>query len=257
MFRPYLFPVIGPAGRYVTRMGHPHDPIGHRHHYSVWVAHHDVNGTDFWSDQDTAGKQVHRHILAIEDGQDSAAIRVQIAWVAPDGKELLREERTYRLTGLGNGERLIDIHLALTPVDGPVTLGATSFGFAAVRVAKTMTVKDGGGKIENSTGAVGEEAIFWKPAEWCDYSGQVAPGEINGVTLMSHPSSPNHPPDWHVRSDGWMGACFSREGAYVLEANKTLTLRYAVYVHRGDAHQANVAERYRQFAASEFRACEK
>jgi hypothetical protein len=278
MFRPHLFPVIGPAGRQVTRMGHPHDPTGHRHHYSIWVAHHDINAVDFWSDRETAGKQVHQHILAIEDGPglvrqadgsgsprpagvrggaDSAAIRVQILWVAPEGKALLSEERTYRLTELGNGERLIDIHLALTPVDGPVTFGATSFGFAAVRVAKTMTVNDGGGKIEHSGGAVGEDAVFWKPADWCDYSGQAAPDEINGVALMSHPSNEGHPCDWHVRSDGWMGACFSRESEFVLAAEKTLTLRYALYVHRGDAHDANVADRYTAFAASEFKPCEK
>jgi len=257
MFRPYLFPVIGPARRHVTRMGHPHDPTGHRHHYSLWVSHHDVNGVDLWSDKDAAGKQVHRGILAIEDGPDSAAIRVEIAWVAPDGKELLSEERTYRLTELSNGERIIDIRLALTPVDGPVTFGPTPFGLAAVRVAKTMTVNDGGGKIENSAGAIGEKEIFWKPAEWCDYSGQAAPGEVNGVALIGHPSNPNHPPDWHVRSDGWMGACFSREDEYVLEPKNTLTLRYALYVHRGDAAQAKVAERYAEFAASEFRECEK
>ncbi len=263
MFRPFLFPVIGPSGRQVTRMGHPHDPKGHRHHYSLWVAHHDINGADFWSDRDTPGKQMHRSILAIEDGPglvgqaDSAAICVNIAWVAPDGRELLTEERTYRLTELGDAERLIDIHLSLSPVDGPVTFGPTPFGLTAVRVAKTMTVNDGGGRIENSGEAVGEEAILWKPAEWCDYSGPAAPGGINGVTLMSHPSNANHPPDWHVRSDGWMGACFSREREFVLEAKKTLALRYALYVHRGDAHEAKVAERYAEFAASEFRACEK
>lgn len=257
MFRPYLFPVIGPSGRQVTRMGHPHDPKGHRHHYSLWVAHHDINGVDFWSDRDTPGKQMHRSILAIEDGPDSAAIRVHILWVAPDGEELLSEERTYRLTELGDGERLIDIHLSLSPVDGPVTFGPTAFGLAAVRVAKTMTVNDGGGKIENSERAVGEKAIFWKPADWCDYSGPAAPGEINGVALIRHPSNADHPPDWHVRSDGWMGACFSREREFVLEAKKSLTLRYSLYVHRGDAHEAKVAERYAEFAASEFRACEK
>ena len=257
MFRPYIFPVIGPSGRYVTRMGHPHDPRGHRHHYSLWVAHNAVAGLDFWSDKPEAGKQVHREILAIEDGPDSAAICVRIAWVNPEGRELLSEQRTYRLTELGNGERMIEIHLALTPVEGRVTFGPTPFGLAAVRVAKTMTVNDGGGKIENSAGAIGEKEIFWKPAEWCDYSGQAAPGEINGVALMSHPSNPGHPCDWHVRSDGWMGACFSREREYVLEPKQTLTLRYALYMHRGDAHEAKVAQRYAGFAASDFNPCGK
>ena len=29
-------------------MGHPHDPVGHSHHNSVWIAHESVNGESFW-----------------------------------------------------------------------------------------------------------------------------------------------------------------------------------------------------------------
>ena len=34
--RPFLFPVVGPSGRSLTRMGHPRDPETHSHHNSVW-----------------------------------------------------------------------------------------------------------------------------------------------------------------------------------------------------------------------------
>jgi hypothetical protein len=44
--RPFVYPVIGPAGRSLTRMGHPHDPESHSHHNSVWVAHNDVDGVN-------------------------------------------------------------------------------------------------------------------------------------------------------------------------------------------------------------------
>jgi len=33
--RPFVFPAIGPGGRSVTRMGHPHDPVSHSHHNSI------------------------------------------------------------------------------------------------------------------------------------------------------------------------------------------------------------------------------
>lgn len=257
MLRPYLFPVIGPSGRMVTRMGHPHDPVTHRHHYSVWVAHHDVNGVNFWSDEPSAGKQVHRNILALEDGSDSAAAKVAVEWVTPDGTPLLAEERTYRLTDLPGDERLIDVHLRLTPKDDPVTLGPTPFGLMAVRVAKTMGVADGGGCICSSEGAVGEEAIFWKAAAWCDYSGPIAPTEWNGITFLSHPGNHNHPPDWHVREDGWMGACLSREGPVPLAPSQVIELRYGLYVHHGSASEADVAGAYSAFAASESRPCER
>src|ERR1043166_5076877 len=48
--RPFVFPIVGPSGRALTRMGHPHDPVGHSHHNSFWVAHNDVNGVSFWAD---------------------------------------------------------------------------------------------------------------------------------------------------------------------------------------------------------------
>ncbi len=257
MHRPYLFPVIGPSGRGVTRMGHPHDPLGHRHHYSVWVAHHDVNGVDFWSDQPEAGKQTHRNILALEDGVSSAAARIRIVWRGPDGAAILEEERTCRLTDLPDNERLIDIHLRLTPAKGAVTFGATSFGLLAARVAKTMCVADGGGQILSSEGALGEERIFSKPAAWCDYSGPVAADEWNGIAFFSHPSNSNHPPEWHVRSDGWMGACLSREHELKLEPDRPLSLRYGLYVHHGSPNEVDVRGAYADFAASEFRPCEK
>src|SRR4051794_24318845 len=46
--RSFLFPVIGPSGRSLTRMGHPHDPVTHSHHNSVWIAHQNVDGANFW-----------------------------------------------------------------------------------------------------------------------------------------------------------------------------------------------------------------
>ena len=49
--RPFVFPIIGPSGRSLTRMGHPRDPESHSHHNSVWVSHNDVNGVSFWDDR--------------------------------------------------------------------------------------------------------------------------------------------------------------------------------------------------------------
>ena len=41
--KPFLYPLMGPAGKRLTTMSHPVDPHGHRHHRSVWVGHRDVN----------------------------------------------------------------------------------------------------------------------------------------------------------------------------------------------------------------------
>jgi hypothetical protein len=36
--RPFFFPLIGPSGLPLTRMGHPGAP-NHDHHRSIWFAH--------------------------------------------------------------------------------------------------------------------------------------------------------------------------------------------------------------------------
>ena len=61
LHRPFLFPVIGPSGRSLTRMGHPHDPESHSHHNSVWISHNNVDGISFWSDSGD-GKIQHKRI---------------------------------------------------------------------------------------------------------------------------------------------------------------------------------------------------
>ncbi len=245
--RPFWFPLIGPAGRCVTRMGHPHDPMGHRHHNSVWISHQNVNGVNFWEDPGPA-KIVQERIETLEDGPDSASMETLNAWLGPDGKPILREQRRMTVHPLADGEWMLIVELAITPAAGDVTFGKTSFGFFAVRVAKTMGVNDGGGTIRNSAGGVNEEACFWKPARWVDYAGRVTAERSNGITLMDHPSNANHPSGFHVRNDGWMGASFSLNGAYKLAAGKRLGLLYALYVHDGVPTPEQIDRRFADFA---------
>src|SRR6185436_11362700 len=94
--RPFLFPLIGPSGQSLTRMGHPHDPNTHSHHNSLWVSHHDVGGVAFWNDSKTStGRIVHQKVIRYEDADNEALIEVQNAWIdeASQGKKLLDEQR--------------------------------------------------------------------------------------------------------------------------------------------------------------------
>ncbi|MCP4641421.1 MAG: hypothetical protein GY851_13350 [bacterium] len=247
--RPFVFPLIGPAGRPVTRLTHPHDPDGHGHHLSIWVSHRDVNGANFWENGDA--RIVHEAVETIEDGVASGALTVRNVWRNGDGANLLTEHRTMRLWPLPDGESYLDVTLELKPVDGDVTFGETSFGLFAVRVAKTMSVNDGGGTLRNSEGGVGEEAIFWKPARWVDYTGWVTPDTENGITLFDHPDNPSFPTPYHVRRDGWMGASFSKEAARTVKADEKLVLRCRLYVHDGDATPETIDQQWQQWAKGE------
>ncbi|MBM4086590.1 MAG: hypothetical protein FJ272_17540 [Planctomycetes bacterium] len=246
--KPYIFPLIGPAGLPVTRVGHPHDPVGHRHHRSIWVTHDHVNGVSFWADG--AATIAHDRIVKLDDGPEKATLTFRNAWRDGSGRALLSETRAITLWRPTDGEAIVDLLLSFTPATAmpSVTFGKTPFGFLGVRVARTMSVTDGGGTLRNSEGGVNEEGVFWKRARWMDFSGPILPNEINGVTVFDHPSNPRHPTVWHVRNEGWMGAAFCQAEEYVLKQGETLNLRYRLLAHRGGADQSAFDAQWRAFA---------
>lgn len=251
MRRPFLYPVLGPAGVPLTRMGHPHDPVSHSHHNSIWIAHNDVGGTSFWSD---AGGTIElARILKFEDGDERAAVEFATEWRTPDKRAMLRENRRVSLIPIDPHRWRIDIETELHAVDAPITLGATPFGFLAVRVAKSMGVKDGGGRILNSEGAVNERGCFRKPARWVDYSGPVTATLDEGITLMDHPDNLHHPVEFHVRDDGWMGAATTFRAAHVIEPGTPFRLRHGLLVHGSTTGSEAIDEEWRRFAAIPFR----
>jgi hypothetical protein len=245
--KPYFYPVMGPAGAPVTRLTHPHDPVTHAHHLSLWIGHQNVAGSNFWEHMKSPARIVHDKIVKIEDG-DRATLTIQAKWLDGDKKPLLLDERVWTLApdygtlgANGFGEYALDLKLTLTPVAPTLTIGKSNFGFAAVRVAKTMGTLDGGGVIRNSEGQVNEKELMpHRRARWCDYSGPAAPGVVNGIALIDHPSNPNHPTYFHVRGDGWMGSSFSYEGDVTLTKEKPLVLRYRFRVHAGPGRPENL-----------------
>jgi hypothetical protein len=124
----------------------------------------------------------------------------------------------------------------------------SNFGFLAVRMAKEISHHYGDGTLRNSEGAVGESAIFAKPARWVDYSGPVAGSTVEGITYLPHPTNPDHPAHWHVRDDGWMCASFNLKNEYRLSPKKPLELRYVLFVHDGPANPAAIEQQYEAYA---------
>ena len=252
VWRPYLFPLIGPSGRMLTRMGHPHDPVGHRHHYSVWLAHHNVNGFDFWSDNED-NRQHHVNYIELDDGPQTARLVCEIVWTAHGEKPLLGERREIAVTvpepfpvpggGLQDAYWNLDLTSELRPAGEPVTLDVTPFGLLGVRVAKSIGVKDGGGKIQNSNGQVNEAEVFAQPARWCDYSGWVGEGIWEGIAVFDAPENFGHPAEWHVRDDGWMCPSQFRRHALSLRIGERAIFRHRLLVH-GGAFDASAIEKH-------------
>lgn len=239
--RPFFYPLIGPSGETLTRMGHP-GAANHDHHRSVWFAHQKVTGVDFWSDNTDA--RVRQQVwLSYTDGDEEAIMAVQLKWYdGHDPVELLTQDLVAAVRpGPRPKETLLELQSRFVPKAEMLEFGQTNFGFFAVRVAKSIAAFWGGGQITNSEGVVGEPNIFGKPAKWMDYSGPIVSGTgddrtaaTEGITYFDHPSNVSYPSRWHVREDGWMGASVCRNEPVMTTIEKPLTLRYLLHVHAGE-----------------------
>jgi hypothetical protein len=255
--RPFWHPLRGSHEPSLTRMGHPHDPAGHSHHNSLWISHNALNGLDFWGDRaPRQGRIVTVEVPreAYTEGDDAASMRMVNHWLAAeDGAVVAIERRRTEVRPLaGAGDWLLVIDLEFAPPPGrTLTFGATGFGPVGVRMARSIGVHDGGGRILNSAGERNEPEAFRRPARWCDYAGRITndPAGFGGVALLNHPGNPHHPTAFHVRDDGWMGCCLSLEEPVTVAEGGTLRLRYGVWVHDGIPDAAAVERRFAAFTA--------
>ncbi len=269
-YRPFFYPVIGPTGEPVIRHwpiqeGGPSEDHDHPHHKSLWFTHGAVNGVDFWSDSNKAGKIVHDKFLEVSSGPQSGVIKSQNNWVAPDGKITLTDTRTHRFSSTPDGT-IMDWEITLHASNGQVTFGDTKEGSMAIRLAPTMqpvpsrAMKARGeaakGHIINSEGLT-DGQTWGKRATWVDYYGPVK-GETVGVAIFDHPSNPRHPTWWHVRDYGLFAVNpfgihdFEKKpanaGDFVIPAGQSATFKYRFYFHKGDEKQGQVAEHFRDYA---------
>jgi hypothetical protein len=187
----------------------------------------------------------------LEEDKNSAWIEIRAVWRGNDGP-VLNENRRIRLEWISPTLWRIDIESELSCAKGPIALGQTAFGFLGVRMAKTIGVIDGGGRILNSEGGLNEAGCFRKPARWMDYSGPVTATLDEGITLFDHPQNLNHPVEFHVRNDGWMGAATTFRNAYTIEPGTPLRLKHGLLVHSADATPATYQAEWERFAQTPF-----
>lgn len=252
--RPFFYPLIDPSGRSVTRLGDARDPVGHSHHNSLWMAHQDVDGVNFWEDPVRKGNGFQR-ALRIESWQESDAAAgcvLRVEWVADEGlRVLLQERRTVQVMAPeANGAWLMVIDSEFTaPGPAPVTFRQCYFGLLGVRVVTSASVNPGGGRLLNSSGGRNEAGTFRLPARWVNATGALTNTISGGVALFDHPDNPGHPNPAHTRDGGWAGLALSGHEGRTVAPGQPLRCRYGVWTHGGVPDQANVEAAWQRFAA--------
>ena len=239
--RPDFYPVYSPSGREVTCTC----AYRYNHHKSIFIGHANVNGINFFHDNNPTRSNLGDIVLEKSqhavDG-NSIHITTHNGWIMKTGVRLLDEERSFTVIPDGIAHT-IDLTSTLIASQTDLTFAQDNHAFLGVRVADTIDVEDGG-TILNANGQRNEEEAMRQSADWTDYSGPVA-GKTVGITLMNHPSNP--PSAFFTRNYGTFLTNFTLLDKYELPHGESLTQRFRILIHEGDAVDANVENYYNQF----------
>lgn len=177
-------------------------------------------------------------------GPVCATLGVKNNWIHKDQKVV--EEwvwiRVYRKLYSG---RAIDVSLTWR-AKVPITLrGADERGYGGLcfRLAPRNDAV-----ITTSAGKLEEDSDL-QPMPWADYSGVFEAAEdTSGVAIFQHVENPDFPAGWCLRYYGFLGVSWPGMDVVLLEPNEPLTLRFRIWIHRGEMSEGQVAEAYSVFS---------
>lgn len=271
---PYFYPLLAPGQIPMTR-GFPVDPRpgepeDHPHHRSLWVAHGETNGIDFWT-----GKGITRTRL-LEPGEPDAGpgiprdgeeagprLRYESTWMSDSSEAVGKLLASWQFRESG-ATRVIDAHLVLQAIDRPLVLGDTKEGFFAVRLhpglqlTRSPGLSEPTGAVVNSEGQRGA-AVWARRARWVSYSGLVDGRQVS-LAILDHPRNLRHPTTWHARDYGLFTANpfglhdFEKwpkgTGEWKIEPGQSLELRYRLLISAGpvEPHLQMLEEEFRAFS---------
>lgn len=266
--KPFLHPLRSSSGVVISR-GYPLDPQpgdnkDHAWHRGIWYGHGDVNGEDFWRElgPEKSGKLVPKRApeAAIRNGAAVLKLSLDMQGRLPEKKRYgtIGEQYTIRANG-----PLVTIDAVITvAADAGMDLrhGDTDDGGFGFRLNEAYR-EDRGARLINSEGGSGSKAIWGKSAKWVDYSAKVD-GKTVGLAALDHPSNVRYPQAWHARGYSLCSAnpfalgSFAEDknvdGSYTVKKGDTLTLRYRVVIHEGEATPAMIDGWQREFAKAKL-----
>jgi hypothetical protein len=286
--KPVITPLRTAAGTIVTR-GYPLDPrpgerVDHPHHVGMWFNYGDVNGLDFWNNSDAIKPEMkhkygairHLKIKRATGGKDRGELEVEMEWVTPGGKVLLREDTTFVFQAAGN-LRAIDRITRLTAQDEGVTFRDNKEGVLGIRVARQLEqpsdkpeiFTDASGKATavpklDNTGVTGNyrssegktgDAVWGTRGKWTMLTGKIAEEKVT-LAILDHPKNPGYPTYWHARGYGLFAANPLGQAAlsngkeklnFALQAKESVTFKHRILILSGDTTPENLEAQYQRF----------
>jgi hypothetical protein len=241
---PYFWPVNGPAsGKSITTETSEPYP----HHHSLFFGCDRVNGGNYWQEGNERGQIVSLGPKIIQDSGRQVVLTDKCLWQQPETKPAILDLRRIVISAPSESLRFIDFEITLDPLTD-IHILKTNHSLFAARVVPELSVISGG-TLVNAEGKTGEKGTLGVASPWCDYSG-TRNGITEGIAILQHPANRWFPCKWFTRDYGFFSPTpmfWLEEGYLELSKGETLTLRYRVVIHAGDAKAADIDGLFKQY----------
>ncbi len=275
---PYFHPLGTPDGAVLTDL-RPGDHIWHRGLRFAWKKINGLEGYWTWPEglKRWPEKELgHTDVTAVKvtPGEDySARFELELSYHPPGKPAVLTEKRTILVSAPDkNGMYRIDWRGVFTAGSEDALLDRTPIlgeeggkawgGYAGLqlrviereKLAAWTLLNSEGVRVSNKVGAdraqqkKSLEAAHGKKARWMDLTLDLADGKRVGAALFDHPGNLRHPAAWHVSSmPNELIQTPLFQAPYTLEAGKSLTFRFRVFVHSGQVDKTLLDDQWKEF----------
>ena len=243
----YIHPLYSLDGREILTEDFPQDHMHHRGLFWTWpVAKTRGLDTQTWHPSDPALRQHFVRWLERRAEPGGAALSAENAWKLDGSEVVALEQVTLSVLPAEGAGRAIDVEIVLQAVGGPLELrGAPDqdkgYGGLCLRGAPLFT----GAVMTTDKGPL-EKDVTNVPYRWADIS-----TPERGVAVFVSPDHPGFPIPWLIRNSyaGVLNPSWPGNDTTILQPGSPVSLRYRVYIHRGDAVSGKVTQAYSDYVS--------
>ena len=238
----YIHPIFDPFGSVVTG-DFPEDHLHHRGLSWMWPSVTvDDQTHDLWHIRGV--RQKFERWLQKESGPLCATIGVKNTWETAE--RTIADEwvwvRSFIMGGLG---RAIDISFTWRARERIAIRGEETKGYGGLclRFAPRQETV-----ITTPNGRILEDSDL-RAFSWADQSGRFGGMQLlSGVAIFQHGENLAYPAGWCLRHYGFLGVSWPGREQFILERDLPVTLRFRIWIHRGNASEGGVIEAFAGFA---------
>lgn len=238
----YLHPLYSLAGDTLTEES-PKDHPYHRGIFWAWHQHYIDNKSvgEGWIVEGISQDVVNVQKELING---TAQFNLSVLWKSSlyqNGKPYIEEKTKIIVYPKEQDVRKIDFEISLKALVPGVQIGGSDDEKGYGGFCPRVKLPDG--LIFTSTdGPVKPQNTQIKAGPWMDLSGAYGRnGEISGLTILCHPSTPNYPAPWILRQKASMqNVVFPGRERINVSMEKPIVLRYRLIIHNGNAGSVNI-----------------